>query len=365
MNLRIPGPTPCPPEVLLASSRQMIDHRGPEFAELLASVTGGLKRWFGTAHDLFIFPGSGTGGLEAGVANCFSPGDHVLAVSIGVFGERFASIAQAFGLKVTKYAVEFGEAAQPARVAALLDENPDIKGVLVTHNETSTGVTNDIAAISRAVAGRTLLLVDGVSSIGALPFQADAWGVDIAVTGSQKAFMSPPGVVAVSVSPRAWAASERATCPRFYWDFIKARQYLAQGQTFTTPAISILYSIQEGLALMAAEGMESVFARHRDLARYTRERLTALGFRIMSDGIHFSDVVTAAWLPAGVDGKALVSSLRRDHAIVISGGQQSLAGKIIRIGHVGWVQRPELDAVFEALQATLPKVGGRTAVAVG
>ena len=365
MNLRIPGPTPCPPAVLAASSRQMIDHRGPEFAALLASVTDGLKRWFGTEHDLFVFPGSGTGGLEAGVANCFSPGDHVLAVSIGVFGERFASIAQAFGLKVTKYAVEFGEAAQPARVAGLLDENPDIKGVLVTHNETSTGVTNDIAAISRAVAGRTLLLVDGVSSIGALPFLADAWGVDVAVTGSQKAFMSPPGVVAVSVSPRAWAASERATCPRFYWDFVKARQYLAQGQTFTTPAISVLYSVQEGLALMAAEGMENVFARHRELARYTRKQLTALGFRVLSDGVHFSDVVTAAWLPAGVDGKALVSSLRQDHGIIISGGQLSLAGKIIRIGHVGWVQRPELDAVFEALQATLPKVGGRVAVAVG
>lgn len=364
MNLRIPGPTPCPPEVLAANSKQMIDHRGPEFAALIRSVTSDLKRWFATEHDLFIFPGSGTGGLEAAVANCFSPGDHVIAVSIGVFGDRFASIAKAFGLKVTKYSVEFGEAAKPARVAALLDENPDVRGVLVTHNETSTGVTNDIEAIARAVHGRALLLVDGVSSIGALPFQNDAWGVDVAITGSQKAWMSPPGVVMVSVSPKAWAAYEQATCPRFYWDFGKARDYLANGQTFTTPAVSVLFAMQQGLALMDAEGMENVFARHRDLARYTREQLTALGFRVMSDGVHFSDVVTAAWLPEGVDGKKIVSLLRSEHGIIISGGQQSLAGKIIRVGHLGWVTRADLDDVFRALRVTLPKAGGRTPVAV-
>jgi aspartate aminotransferase-like enzyme len=365
MNLRIPGPTPCPPEVLAANSRQMINHRGPEFAALIESVTDGLKRWFATTNDLYIFPGSGTGGLEAAVVNCFSPGDHVLAVSIGVFGERFASIAAAFGLKVTKYAVDFGEAADPRRVGVILDEYPDIMGVLVTHNETSTGVTNDIAAISRAVNGRALLLVDGVSSIGALPFENDAWGVDVAVTGSQKAFMSPPGIVAVSVSPKAWAASEQARCPRFYWDFAKARQYLAQGQTFTTPALSTLFSVQTALGLMDAEGKEAVFARHRDLARYTRQQLQALGFPPMGDEKHSSDVVTAAYVPAGVDGKQLVALLREEHGIVISGGQQALAGKIIRIGHVGWVDRADLDAVFAALRVTLPKVGGRTAVAVG
>lgn len=365
MNLRIPGPTPCPPEVLAANSRQMIDHRGPQFAALLASVTSGLKRWFGTTNDLFIFPGSGTGGLEAGVVNCFSPGDHVLAVSIGVFGERFASIAGAFGLNVTKYAVDFGQAADPSRVGALLDQHTDIKGVLVTHNETSTGVTNDIAAISRAINGRALLLVDGVSSIGALPFDGDAWGVDVAVTGSQKAFMSPPGIVAVSVSPRAWAASEQARCPRFYWDFAKAQQYLAQGQTFTTPALATLFSVQTALGMLDAEGKEAVFARHRDLARHTRQQLQALGFPPLGYGKHPSDVVTAAYVPEGVDGKKLVALLREEHQIIISGGQQALAGKIIRIGHVGWVQRAELDAVFDALRVTLPRVGGRTAVAVG
>lgn len=365
MNLRIPGPTPCPPEVLAANSQQMINHRGPEFAELIASVTDGLKRWFATKNDLYIFPGSGTGGLEAAVVNCFSPEDHVLAVSIGVFGERFASIAAAFGLKVTKYAVDFGQAAEPRRVGVILDEHPDIKGVLVTHNETSTGVTNDIAAISRAVNGRALLLVDGVSSIGALPFENDAWGVDVAVTGSQKAFMSPPGIVAVSVSPKAWAASEQARCPRFYWDFAQARQYLAQGQTFTTPALATLFSVQTALGLMDAEGKEAVFDRHRELAKYTREQLQALGFPPMGDGLHPSDVVTAAYVPAGVDGKRLVAALREDHGIIISGGQQALAGKIIRIGHVGWVNRADLDAVFAALRVTLPKVGGRTAVAVG
>ncbi|MGI8916420.1 MAG: pyridoxal-phosphate-dependent aminotransferase family protein, partial [Chloroflexota bacterium] len=236
---------------------------------------------------------------------------------------------------------------------------------LVTHNETSTGVTNDIAAISRAINGRALLLVDGVSSIGALPFDCDTWGVDVAVTDSQKAFMSPPGIVAVSVSPRAWAASEQARCSRFYWDFAKAQQYLAQGQTFTTPALATLFSVQTALGILDAEGKEAVFARHRDLARHTRQQLQALGFPPMGDGKHPSDVVTAAYVPEGVDGKKLVALLREEHQIIISGGQQALAGKIIRIGHVGWVQRAELDAVFEALRVTLPRVGGRTAVAVG
>ena len=365
MNLRIPGPTPVPPEIMAAHGHEMINHRGPEFAALIETVTRGLKRWFQTEHDLFVFPGSGTGGLEAAVVNCFSPGDPVLAVSIGVFGERFAGVAAAFGLEVTKYAVEFGQAADPARVAALLDANPAIKGVLVTHNETSTGVTNDIAAISRAVAGRALLLVDGVSSIGALPFQADAWGVDVAVTGSQKAWMAPPGAVMVSVGPKAWAAAETARCPRFYWDFATARKYLAQGQTFTTPPLSVLFALERALELMDAEGMEAVFARHRELARHTREQLRALGFTIMGDEAHCSDVVTAAWLPEGVDGKRLVALLRQDHDIVISGGQAALAGKIIRIGHLGWVSRPELDEVFRALRAALPKAGGRAPVAVG
>lgn len=363
MNLRIPGPTPVPPEVLVAHSREMINHRGPEFAALISTVTSGLKRWFKTEHDLFIFPGSGTGGLEAAVVNCFSPGDHVLAVSIGVFGDRFAGIATAFGLKVTKYGVDFGQAADPARVGALLDEHPDIKGVLVTHNETSTGVTNDIGAISRAVKGRALLLVDGVSSVGALPFENDAWGVDVAITGSQKAWMVPPGVVMVTVSPKAWQAYESAKCPRFYWDFGKARQYLANGQTFTTPAVSVLFALEKALEIMNAEGMEKVFARHRELARYTRQQLTELGFTVMGDEAHASDVVTAAYLPEGVDGKRLVALLREEHGIIISGGQQSLAGKIIRVGHLGWVAKGDLDAVFAALRDALPKAGGKVAVA--
>ena len=355
MNLRIPGPTPVPPTILEAGSREMIDHRGPEFSSLLRTITSGLQRWFKTTSDVYVFPGSGTGGLEAAVVNCFSPGDPILAISIGVFGERFASIAKAFGLDVIKYAVEFGRAADPAEVARLLDEHPEVKGVLVTHNETSTGVTNDIAAIAKAVNGRALLLVDGVSSIGALPFDQDGWGIDVAITGSQKAWMSPPGVVMVSASPRALKAAETATCPRFYWDFAKARQYAQNGQTYTTPAVSVLFALERAIRLMDEEGMERVFARHRELAAYTREQLTALGFAVMGDSEHTSAVVTAAWLPAGVDGKKLVKLVREEHGVVISGGQQSLSGKIIRVGHLGWVNRADLDGVFAALRAALPK----------
>jgi len=174
--------------------------------------------------------------------------------------------------------------------------------------------------------------------------------------------MVPPGAVMVTVSPKAWQAYESARCPRFYWDFGKARQYLAQGQTFTTPAVSVLFALEKALELMDAEGMDNVFARHRDLARYTRQQLTALGFTVMGDEAHASDVVTAAYLPAGVDGKRLVALLREEHGVIISGGQQSLAGKIIRVGHLGWVAKGDLDAVFVALRATLPKVGGKVAV---
>lgn len=355
MNLRIPGPTPIPPEVMAASSKEMINHRGPEFASLLRRVTAGLQRWFKTTSDIYLFPGSGTGGLEAAIVNCFSPGDPVLAVSIGVFGDRFAAIAKAFGLNVITYRVEYGSYADPAEVRRLLAQHPEVKGVLVTHNETSTGVTNDIAAIARAVDGQALLLVDGVSSIGALPFDQDGWGIDVAVTGSQKAWMSPPGVVMVSASPRALKAMETATCPRFYWDFAKARQYAQNGQTFTTPAVSVIFALERALQLMEAEGQEHVFARHRELAAYTREQLTALGFRIMGDVQHASDVVTAAWLPEGVDGKKLVGLMREEHGVVISGGQQSLSGKIIRVGHLGWVNKADLDDVFYALRQALPK----------
>jgi aspartate aminotransferase-like enzyme len=251
-NLRIPGPVPVPPAVMAAHSQPMIDHRGIAFAKVLENVVTGLKRWFKTEHDVILFPSSGTGGLEASVVNSFSPGDHVLAVSIGVFGERFASVATDFGLNVTKYAVEFGKAAEPHHIGRLLDEHRDIKGVLVTHNETSTGVTNDIAAIAKAIDGRALLLVDGVSSIGSIDFEMDAWGVDLAVTASQKGFMSPPGAAAVAISPKAFAASKEAKLPRHYWDFARAKQYQSQGQTYTTPPMSVCFALEAGMKLMEA-----------------------------------------------------------------------------------------------------------------
>lgn len=364
-NLRLPGPVPVPPAVMAANSRPMIDHRGLVFAAILDNVTKGLKRWFKTEHDLFIFPSSGTGGLEAAVVNSFSPGDHVIAVSIGVFGERFASLAENFGLKVTKYAVDFGKAADPVHVGRLLDQHPDVKGVLVTHNETSTGVANDIGAIAKAVGGRALVIVDGVSSVGSLNFEMDAWGIDAAVTASQKGFMSPPGIAAVAVGPRVMAGLKTATLPRHYWDFARAKQYQGLGQTYTTPPVSTFYALEAGIKMMDAEGQEQVFKRHIELAQYTRQNLKALGFAPLADDVHFSPVVSAAWLPAGVDGKKLVALLRDNHDIIVSGGQQSLAGKIIRVGHVGWCGKPELDEVFNAIRVEVPNASARATVAAG
>jgi len=226
-QLRIPGPTPCPPEVLQAMAWPMINHRGPEFKRILYDVTDKLKQAFQTKNDVLLLTGSGTGGLEAAIVNTLSPGDKVLSVSIGVFGNRFANIARQFGAEVAAIEMEWGKAADPETVRQALQANPAVKAVLVTHNETSTGVTNDLGAISQVVkeSGK-LLLVDAISSLGSIDLPVDAWHCDVVVTGSQKGWMVPPGLAMVSVSPEAWQAHSEARMPRFYWDFTQAKNFL-------------------------------------------------------------------------------------------------------------------------------------------
>jgi len=223
-ELRIPGPTPCPPEVLEAMARQMINHRGEEFAKILNGITNKLRQLFQTKNDVLLLTGSGTGGLEAAIVNTLSPGDKVLSVSIGVFGDRFATIARQFGAEVTSYSVEWGKAAEPDAIRQALKDEPEIRAVLVTHNETSTGVTNDLASISSVVKEfDKLLLVDAISSLGSIDLPVDEWHCDVVVTGSQKGWMVPPGLAMVSVSQEAWQAHANARMPRFYWDFAQAR----------------------------------------------------------------------------------------------------------------------------------------------
>ena len=358
MNLRTPGPTPLPPEVRQALARDMVDHRGPEFGEVVAEVTANLEDLFGTRNDVLIFTGSGTGGLEASVANLFSPGESVMVVSIGYFGERYDRIARAFGVETVRVGFEPGEAADPAVVARALESYPEATSVLVTHNETSTGVTNDLQAIARVVkAFDKLLVVDGISSIGSIPLETDAWGCDVVVSGSQKSWMIPPGLVFISVSPRAWEAHARSRLPRFYWDFTQAREWAKKNTTPWTPAVSLFFALQASLRLIQREGLAAILTRHARLGAFVRERLRAMGLRLLvKDETRASDTVTAFWLPDGVEAGPLQRQLRDEYGVNLAGGQGALAGRVLRIGHLGYVHQPELaealDALHEALALT-------------
>ena len=351
-NLRIPGPTGLPAVVREAGARQMINHRGPEFAAMLGRIVDGMKPYFGTTGDPVVMTTAGTGGLEAAVVNMLSPGDRVLAVSIGVFGDRFAKIARTYGADVTKIEVEWGGAADPAAVREALEHDPGTKAVLLTHNETSTGVMNpipELAAAIREVAPDALILVDSVSGLGAVPFEMDAWGVDLVVTGSQKAWMAAPGLAMIAASERAWAAMETATMPRFYLDLRAHRESHAAGQTPFTPALAVVYQVDEGIKLMTAEGPANVFARHRACAAASRAGLAALGFQLLADERIASQTVTAALVPDDLDWKVFNGEVKRD-GVVLAGGQGKLTGKIFRLGHLGSVTIEEILGVMSVLE---------------
>ena len=347
-NLRIPGPTSLPPSVREAGARQMINHRGPEFAGMLGRILSRMKPYFGTTSDVAILSCAGSGGLEAAVVNTLSPGDRVLGISIGSFGERIARIATVYGADVTKLSVEWGRAADTDEVREHLVANPGYKAVLLTHNETSTGVMNpvaELAAVIHEIQPDALIIVDSVSGLGAVPFQMDAWGIDVVVTGSQKAWMAAPGLAMVAASERAWAAMETAKMPRFYLDLRKHREAHALGETPWTPAIAVVYQVDAGLALMEAEGAEAIFARHETCASAARAGLEALGFELFADPAHYSRTVTAAKVPEGFDWKAINTAVKGE-GVILAGGQGPLTGKIFRLGHLGSVTLGEiLDAI--------------------
>ncbi len=361
MNLRVPGPTPCPEDVLEAMSRQMINHRGPEFKELIVRVTERLKTLFQTENDLFVLTASGTGVMEAMVVNALSPGDHVLGVSIGAFGDRFATIAETYGAQVERLAFDWGTAADPKLVAEALEKDPSLTAVMLTHNETSTGVTNDLQALAAALRGArpdVLIMVDAISSLGSLPCSVDAWDLDFVGTGSQKGWMVPPGLAMVSISTRAWQAVEQAKMPRFYFDLTKAKDFLEKSQTPWTPAVSQFYAMDVALNTLIAEGIGGIVERHVGLGEHTRRGVKALGLELFAaDEASASNTVTAVKVPDGVDGGALNKMMREEYGVVMAGGQAKLAGKIFRIGHLGWASVEDLDATFDALRQALPRLG--------
>lgn len=355
MNLRIPGPTPCPDAVLQASAQQMVNHRGPEFAQVLRRVTDGLNWVFGSSTDVLSLTTSGTGGLEAAVVNTLSPGDRVLSISIGSFGDRLRNIAKTYGAEVVPYTLEWGEAADPEVVGRMLDEDTGIRAVLVTHNETSTGVTNPLEAIAAEVRRRDrLIIVDAVSSMSSIPCPVERWGLDVVVSGSQKGWMVPPGLAFLYLSERAWAANAEARMPRFYFDAARHRDSLAKLQTPWTPAISIYFGMDRAFELMRAEGLEGIFTRHEAVARYTRERVRSMGLSLVPvDERYASNTVTAVWWPEGVDGKALSRRAREEYGVVLGGGQGKLEGKIFRVGHLGWVTQEDVAAALDVVERLL------------
>ena len=359
-QLRVPGPTPVPERVRAAMDAPMINHRGPQFAALIKECREGLQWAFQTKNEVVVFPSSGTGGLEAAVQNMTSPGEKALFVSIGSFGDRFISIGAAYNVDVVSLGYPWGHGADPNEIGQKLDADPDIKVVFVTHNETSTGVANDMAAIARAIKDRgRLVVVDGVSSVSSIDLPTDELGLDIVVSGSQKGWMLPPGCAFISASPAALEFMATTRTPRHYFDIANELKYELKGQTYTTPAVSILLGLRESLQILRAEGLNEVFARHTRIARGVRAAVTALELELFADPMFFSNTVTAVRAPRGDEdlNKKLISTLRDKFGLELAGGQGPLTGKIFRIGHLGDVCEDDALEIIDRLEQGLIEVG--------
>ncbi len=354
-----PGPTPLPLAVGLAQVG-MIHHRSAEFGELLARVLDGLKYVFQTENEVLLFTSSGTGAMEGAIANCFSPGDRVLAFAGGKFGERLVEIACAFGLDVVVVEYEWGDCADPGELERALAANPDARGVMLTQSETSTGVVNDVEAFGRIVAKTdALFLVDAISGLGAVDLKTDEWGVDLCVSGSQKALMTPPGLAFVAVSDRAWKAVDAARCPSYYFSFAAARdsQKKTPPQTPYTPAITLVQALDAAIAMIKEEGRPATYARHERFARATQAAVEALGLRFVANDRSRAFVATSVWAPDGISAGDITSLMRNEFGVFIAGGQGKLKGKIFRLGHVGFFDQFDIITQIAALELALEKLG--------
>ena len=356
-NLRIPGPTFVPQSVLAASARPIINHRGPEFASLLAGLTRALQDFLRTQNDVLLLTCSGSGAMEAAIANTLARGDRVLVFSNGAFGERFHQIARSYGVDARRVDVTWGRALDPdlVRDEIAKEKGKDAaKAVLVTHNETSTGVLNPLKEISDVVreSGK-LLIVDSISGAGAVETNVDDWGIDVLVSASQKGWGAPPGVAIVTMGPRAWKAYDRSDLPKAYFDLQAAKAYLEKAQTPATPAVTVFIALQESLKLMAEEGIESICERHRDLAFATRRGVQALGLQLFAEEGHASPTVTSFRSPTRVDARNLIRILRESYDTVIAGGQGRLEGQIGRVGHMGFVTLQDMVTFLSALELTM------------
>ena len=355
--LLAPGPTPVPPEALLAMAMPIIHHRAPDFLPVLDSAKKGLQWLYQTKNDVLILCSTGTGGMEGSVTNFLSPGDDVLVINGGKFGERWTKICQAYGMKVEELIVEWGFAVKAELVEAALKKNPKIKAVFVQANETSTGVYHDVKS-GGAVVRKTdaLFVVDAISALVAHDIKADEWGIDVMIGGSQKGVMLPPGLAFVSVSDKAWKMADSAKTPKFYFNFKKERENLSKNQTLFTSAVTLIIGLNTCIKMLQDEGLENVFARHDRLARATRAGVLAMGLKLFPKESP-SNALTAIEAPAGVDGQAIYKDLRVKYGITGAGGQDKLKGKIFRIAHLGYADTFDVITAIAGIEMVLKGLG--------
>ena len=351
-----PGPTPIPNEVALAMSETMIHHRTPQFNQVFTEARQGLKKLFGTQGDVLMLASSGTGAMEASVANLFSPGDKVLVINGGKFGERWLNISNAYGLNPIDLKVGWGEAVKVADVEQQLKAHPDIRGVMVQASETSTTVFHPVKEIAKLTQNGPLFLVDGVTAVGVVPLSMDEWGIDVLVTGSQKALMLPPGLGFIALSDRAWEKTKTAKLPRFYFDLNLERKNQQKGSGAFTPAVSLIFGVRASLRMLEREGLENVYARHARLCKATRAAATALGLKLLAPDSP-SPAATGIYLPQGIDADQVLEYLRDKMNITLAEGQDQLKGKVIRIAHIGYMGAFDVITAIAALEMALRKFG--------
>ncbi len=356
--LLTPGPTPLPPAVSEAMARPILHHRTQEFGDLFDAVLDDMRYVYQTqGATVLMMTTSGTGSMESAVVNLLSPGDKIIVHTTGAFGDRFVSIAKAYGVSPVVVAEEWGHAADPARLRQALQANKDVKAVFFQHTDTSTGVVNDLEKLAHEVREQSaaVVVVDSVSGLAAEPLKMDSWGLDVVLTGSQKGLMCAPGLAFAAVSERAWPLVESAKLPRFYFDWRAMRKSLKNRETPYTPGVTLVAGQAEALKMIRHEGIENVWKRTAELARYTRAWAGRQGLSLFAKDP--ANILTAINMPAGVDGDALIKDILAKEGISIAGGQVQLKGKIIRIAHMGYITKADLDAGFAALEARLSKAG--------
>ena len=363
--LLTPGPTPVPPEALLAMAKPMIHHRTPQFQQILKEAEEGLKYVFQTKGEVLIFASSGTGAMEGAVCNQLSPGDRAITVQGGKFGERWTELCQAYGVEAIVCDVEWGKAVDPKEIEKLLSKHKDVKAVYTTLCETSTGVVTDIKAIAE-VTKKTdaVLVVDAISGLGAVECRTDEWGIDVVVAGSQKGLMIPPGLAFATVSQKAWKLVEQSKCPKYYFDFKEAKKALEKTDTPYTPALTLVIGLNEALKIMKQETLEKIMARHKKMAKAIREAAVALGLELYSKTAS-SDAVTAVKVPQGIDGEKLVKTMRDEYGVGIAGGQADLKGKVFRIASMGYMNQFDVIVSISCLEIVLSKMGYKFELGAG